>query len=117
VSARTGQWRRLADMSLPPALRGRRKAGRVGGTPTAQMSHAVSGKARKKRREGERKLAGEHRRGPAACAHEGAVAVGSAVLGVLAWLCPDCGTQLDPGFRSSELRPDASWPPVRRRVP
>jgi len=58
VSARTDQWRRLADMSLPPALRGRRAGKRRGtlGVP-AQMDHAVNGTARKKRREGERKLA------------------------------------------------------------
>lgn len=52
---------RLADMSLPPELRGRRGRGkrhhkRVGGTPPAQMDHASGGKGRKKQREGERKM-------------------------------------------------------------
>jgi hypothetical protein len=52
---------RLADMSLPPELRGRRGRGkrqakRVGGTPAAQMDHATGGKARKRAREGERKM-------------------------------------------------------------
>ena len=52
---------RLADMSLPPELRGRRGRGRraakrVGGTPAAQMDHAAGGKGRKKAREGERAM-------------------------------------------------------------
>jgi hypothetical protein len=62
MSHRTAQLAGLADMSLPPSLRGRRKAGRVGGTPPAQMDHASNGKARKRRREGERKLAATERR-------------------------------------------------------
>lgn len=60
---------RLADMSLPPELRGRRGRGkrqskRVGGTPPAQMDHASSGKARKKAREGERKMRQSRRAQP-----------------------------------------------------
>lgn len=52
---------RLADMSLPPELRGRRGQGkrrrkRVGGTPPAQLDHASSAKGRKKRREGEARM-------------------------------------------------------------
>jgi hypothetical protein len=35
---------------------------------------------------------------------------------LVAWLCLDCGTQLDPGFRSAELQPDATWPPMRMRA-
>ena len=35
---------------------------------------------------------------------------------LVAWLCLDCGTQLDPGFRSAELTPDATWPPMRMRA-
>lgn len=55
------QQRQLADMSLPPELRGRRGRGkrrrkRVGGTPPAQLDHASSGKARKRRREGEARM-------------------------------------------------------------
>ena len=55
------QRRRLADMSLPPELRGRRGAGRrrrkrIGGTPPAQLGHATGGKARKRRREGEARM-------------------------------------------------------------
>ncbi len=51
----------LADMSLPPAERGRRGRGkrrskRVGGTPPAQMDHATGGKARKRQREGEARM-------------------------------------------------------------
>lgn len=57
---------RLADMSLPPELRGRRGRGkrhrkRVGGTPPAQMDHATGGKSRRKAREGERKMERERR--------------------------------------------------------
>ncbi len=53
--------RELADMSLPPAERGRRGRGKrrrkvVGGTPPAQMDHATGGKARKRQREGEAKM-------------------------------------------------------------
>jgi hypothetical protein len=48
--------KRLADMSLPPSERGRRRASAVGGTPPAQLGHATGGKARKKRREGEKKM-------------------------------------------------------------
>jgi hypothetical protein len=53
-----GSWgRRLADMSLPPEERGRRRRGkRVGGTPPAQMSHACGAKGRKRQREGEKKM-------------------------------------------------------------
>lgn len=49
----------LADMSLPPELRGRRGRGkrkRLGGTPPAQLGHATGAKARRKAREGERKM-------------------------------------------------------------
>ena len=38
---------------------------------------------------------------------------------LVAWWCPEppegCGTQLDAAFRSAELTPDGSWPPIRRR--
>ena len=61
MSNRTAQFAGLADMSLPPSLRRRRKPGRVGGTPPAQMDHASNGKARKRRREGEKRMAGERR--------------------------------------------------------
>jgi hypothetical protein len=55
--ARAGFGRRLADMSLPPGERGRKPGRRhLGGTPPAQMSHASSPKARKRRREGEKKM-------------------------------------------------------------
>jgi hypothetical protein len=48
--------KRLADMSLPPEERHRKRASAVGGTPPAQLGHATGGKARKKRREGEKKM-------------------------------------------------------------
>jgi len=52
---------RLADMSLPPELRGRRGRGRraaqrVGGTPPAQLGRATGGKAEKQAREGEQAM-------------------------------------------------------------
>jgi hypothetical protein len=54
---------------------------------------------------------------PPSCQHPGAVPVNNILTGKLeAWLCPDCETQLDPGFRAAELKPDASWPPVRRSL-
>ena len=48
----------LADMSLPPELRGRRGRGKrrrkaLGGTPPAQMDHASGQRAAKRCREGE----------------------------------------------------------------
>jgi hypothetical protein len=57
---------RLADMSLPPEERGRRGQGKrqvkaVGGTPPAQLDHATSGKARRKAREGQRKMERDRR--------------------------------------------------------
>lgn len=57
---------RLADMSLPPEERGRRGRGkrqakRVGGTPPAQLGHATGAKARRKAREGERKMERDRR--------------------------------------------------------
>jgi hypothetical protein len=52
---------------------------------------------------------------PPQCRHPRAVPVRNVLTERLeAWLCPDCDTQLDPGARSAELSPDASWPPVRR---
>jgi hypothetical protein len=48
--------KRLADMSLPPEERHRKRGGRVVATPPAQMGHATGSKARKKRREGEQKM-------------------------------------------------------------
>ena len=49
---------RLADMSLPPELRGRRGRGKrrrkaLGGTPPAQLDRASGRRAAKLRREGE----------------------------------------------------------------
>jgi hypothetical protein len=45
------------NMSLPPDERGRRgKAKRVGGTPSAQMDHASSPRARKKAQQGEKAM-------------------------------------------------------------
>jgi len=57
---------RLADMSLPPELRGRRGRGkraakRVGGTPPAQLGHATGAKGQRKAREGERKMERQRR--------------------------------------------------------
>jgi len=57
---------RLADMSLPPELRGRRGRGkraakRLGGTPPAQLGHAQGAKSRRKAREGERKMERQRR--------------------------------------------------------
>jgi hypothetical protein len=57
---------RLADMSLPAELRGRRGRGkrqakRVGGTLPAQMDHATGAKAARKAREGEQKMERERR--------------------------------------------------------
>ena len=47
----------LADMSLPPAERTRRKATRTSRKPVpAQMSHGSSPAGRRKRRDGERKM-------------------------------------------------------------
>jgi hypothetical protein len=54
---------------------------------------------------------------PPACLHRSAVPVDNYALGRLAWWCPGCETQLDPGHRASELTPDASWPPVRKANP
>jgi hypothetical protein len=44
-------------MSLPPEERRRRSGGKARTPVPAQMDHASNGKGRKKRREGERKLA------------------------------------------------------------
>lgn len=57
---------RLADMSLPPELRGRRGRGkraakRVGGTPAAQLGHTQGSKARRQAREGEQAMERERR--------------------------------------------------------
>jgi hypothetical protein len=55
---------RLADMSLPPALRGRRgrrNVKRVGGTPPAQLGHATGARAARRRRDGERAMERERR--------------------------------------------------------
>ena len=53
---------RLADMSLPAEERGRRKSTRTSKLPVpAQMDHAGSAKARRKRRDGERKMRRERR--------------------------------------------------------
>ena len=51
-----------------------------------------------------------------ACLHPAAVPVETPLGERVAWLCPDCDAQLDPGARSTELSPDASWPAVRRVV-
>ena len=48
------------NMSLPPEDRGRRRErGPVGGTPSAQLSHASGSRAARQRRDGERWLAAE----------------------------------------------------------
>ena len=53
---------RLADMSLPAEERGKRKTTRTSRQPVpAQMDHATSPKARRKRRDGERKMRRERR--------------------------------------------------------
>ena len=53
---------RLADMSLPPGLRARRKTTRTSRLPVpAQMSHGNSPSGRRKRRDGERKMERERR--------------------------------------------------------
>jgi hypothetical protein len=49
------------------------------------------------------------------CFHRAAVPVDLSTGERVAWWCPDCETQLDPGFRASELTPAASWAPIRRR--
>lgn len=50
-------------MSLPPEERGRRRQrGTVGGTPPAQMSHALGSRGARWRRDGERALETERRR-------------------------------------------------------
>lgn len=55
---RNNNW--LADMSLPPGQRRRKKTRKtIGGTPAAQASHASSPKARKKARQGEQKMRGD----------------------------------------------------------
>jgi hypothetical protein len=53
---------------------------------------------------------------PPLCHHPGAVRVESAVDPdqTLAWWCPACKTQLDPGFMAAELTPDSTWPAIRR---
>lgn len=52
---------------------------------------------------------------PAACAHANAVPVDLSTGERAAWWCPDCETQLDAGFRASELSPDGTWPPLRKK--
>ncbi len=54
--ARKGKGRqyRLADMSLPPALRGRRSGGRAPDPAPAQLQHGLSPAARRWARKGER---------------------------------------------------------------
>lgn len=50
--------KRPADMSKPPEERGRRRQqGPVGGTPPAQMSHALGSRGARWRRDGENKFA------------------------------------------------------------
>lgn len=45
------------DMSLPAEERGRKKTvKKIGGTPQAQLSHGLSPKARKRAREGEKRM-------------------------------------------------------------
>ena len=49
-------------MSLPPDQRGRRRQpGRIGGTPPAQLSHALGPKGTRQRRDGERRMETERR--------------------------------------------------------
>ena len=53
---------RLADMSLPAEERGKRKTTRTSRLPVpAQMQHGTSPAGRRKRRDGERKMARERR--------------------------------------------------------
>jgi len=52
----TGRQKRLADMSLPPAQRGRRSGGRAPDPVPAQMQHGNSPAGRRKRRDGEREM-------------------------------------------------------------
>ena len=53
---------RLADMSLPPDERTRRKSTRTSRKPLpAQMDHGTSPAGRRKRRDGERKMNRERR--------------------------------------------------------
>jgi hypothetical protein len=50
------------------------------------------------------------------CLHRNAIRVESVLDKdqTVAWWCPDCEETLDPGFRSSELKPDR-WPAVRKQ--
>lgn len=50
------------------------------------------------------------------CLHPALIPVETVLGERVAWLCPDCDAQLDPGARSTELSPDTSWPAVRRTV-
>ena len=47
---------RLADMSLPPELRGRRSGGRAADPVPAQMQHGGTPAGRRRARDGERKM-------------------------------------------------------------
>jgi hypothetical protein len=55
-----GRQKHLADMSLPPAQRRRRSAGRAPDPVPAQMQHGNSRTGRRKRRDGERKMRHAH---------------------------------------------------------
>ena len=59
----TGRQKHLADMSLPPVLRRRRSGGRAPDPVPAQMDHGNSPAGRRKRRDGERKMARARRGG------------------------------------------------------
>ena len=52
---------RLADMSLPAAVRRKPKKRKAGKRKTAQMDHATNPAARRKRRDGERAMDRERR--------------------------------------------------------
>lgn len=57
----TGRQKRLADMSLPPVLRGRRSGGRAPDPVAAQFQHGLSPAGRRKARDGERAMERERR--------------------------------------------------------
>ena len=57
-----GRQKRLADMSLPPAERGRRKTSTSSRIPLpAQMQHGNSPRGRRRRRDGQRAMDRERR--------------------------------------------------------
>jgi len=59
----TGRQQHLADMSLPPELRGRRSGGRAADPVPAQMQRGGTPAGRRRARDGERKMHRARRRG------------------------------------------------------